>query len=184
MKKLLACLALAVACAAQADTTLDYNVLHAGKKSGAQKTVIKDDGRMHVSYSYRDNGRGPDIEEDIAVLPDKRVLMTDRRGGRKRHTQQAARTGRQAAATSATGARVGSTHERKSTAGQHRCRQRRRGGTGVEQVELVRLAEPHAERTDIPVLMAIMMLTAVMVVFFNLLADVAYAFLDPRIRYG
>jgi hypothetical protein len=72
MKKLLACLALAFAfaCAAQADTTLDYNVLHAGKKSGAQKTVIKDDGRMHVSYSYRDNGRGPDIEEDIAVLPD------------------------------------------------------------------------------------------------------------------
>jgi hypothetical protein len=70
MKKLLACLALAVACAAQADTTLDYSVLHAGKKSGAQKTVIKDDGRMHVSYSYRDNGRGPDIEEDIAVLPD------------------------------------------------------------------------------------------------------------------
>ena len=32
--------------------------------------------------------------------------------------------------------------------------------------------------------MAIMMLTAAMVVFFNLLADVAYAFLDPRIRYG
>jgi hypothetical protein len=70
LKTLLACLALAVACAAQADTTIDYNVLHAGKKSGAQKTVAKDDGRVHVSYSYRDNGRGPDIEEDIAVLPD------------------------------------------------------------------------------------------------------------------
>jgi hypothetical protein len=72
MKKLLACLAFALtlACAAHADTTLDYNVLHAGKKSGAQKTVIKDGGRMHVSYSYRDNGRGPDIEENIAVLPD------------------------------------------------------------------------------------------------------------------
>ena len=70
MKKLIACLALAVACAAQADTTLDYNVLHAGKKSGAQKTVIQDDGRLHVSYSHRDNGRGPDIEEDIALLPD------------------------------------------------------------------------------------------------------------------
>ncbi|HEU4515981.1 MAG TPA: amidohydrolase family protein [Steroidobacteraceae bacterium] len=70
MKNLLACLAFAVACAAQADTTLDYNVLHAGKKSGAQKTVIQGDGRMHVSYSYRDNGRGPDIEEDIAVQPD------------------------------------------------------------------------------------------------------------------
>ena len=70
MKKLIACLAFAVACAAQADTTLDYTVLHAGKKSGAQKTVIQDDGRMHISYSYRDNGRGPDIEEDIALLPD------------------------------------------------------------------------------------------------------------------
>ena len=49
---------------------------------------------------------------------------------------------------------------------------------------LGRLFWEHAERTDIPVLMAIMMLTATMVVFFNLLADVAYAFLDPRIRYG
>ena len=49
---------------------------------------------------------------------------------------------------------------------------------------LGRLFWEHAERTDIPVLMAIMMLTAAMVVLFNLLADVAYAFLDPRIRYG
>jgi peptide/nickel transport system permease protein len=49
---------------------------------------------------------------------------------------------------------------------------------------LGRLFWEHAERTDIPVLMAILMLTAAMVVFFNLLADVAYAFLDPRIRYG
>ena len=49
---------------------------------------------------------------------------------------------------------------------------------------LGRLFWEHAERTDIPVLMAIMMLTAAMVVIFNLLADVAYAFLDPRIRYG
>jgi peptide/nickel transport system permease protein len=49
---------------------------------------------------------------------------------------------------------------------------------------LGRLFWEHAERTDIPVLMAIMMLTATMVVAFNLLADVAYAFLDPRIRYG
>jgi hypothetical protein len=61
---------LAFAAAAGADTTLDYNVLHAGKKSGAQKTVIQGDGKIHVSYSYRDNGRGPDIEEDIALLPD------------------------------------------------------------------------------------------------------------------
>jgi hypothetical protein len=70
MKILAACLALAVAFAAQADSTLDYSVLYAGKKSGAQKVVLRDDGRMHVSYSYRDNGRGPDIEEDITLLPD------------------------------------------------------------------------------------------------------------------
>jgi hypothetical protein len=32
--------------------------------------MIRDDGRRHVTYSYRDNGRGPDIEEDIALAPD------------------------------------------------------------------------------------------------------------------
>ncbi len=80
MKTLFGCLALAVTFAAQADTTLDYNVLHAGTKSGAQKTVIGDDGRMHVSYSYRDNGRGPDIEEVIALLPDGTIRSYRQRG--------------------------------------------------------------------------------------------------------
>ena len=47
-----------------------------------------------------------------------------------------------------------------------------------------RLFWEHAERTDIPVLMAIMLFTSTLVVLFNLLADVAYAYLDPRIRYG
>jgi peptide/nickel transport system permease protein len=37
---------------------------------------------------------------------------------------------------------------------------------------------------DYPTLMAITMLTAVLIVLGNLLADVAYAFVDPRIRYG
>ncbi|HWN05594.1 MAG TPA: amidohydrolase family protein [Steroidobacteraceae bacterium] len=70
MKTLTILAALAFASAAGADTALHYDVLHAGKKSGAQKTVIQGDGKIHVSYSYRDNGRGPDIEEDIALLPD------------------------------------------------------------------------------------------------------------------
>jgi imidazolonepropionase-like amidohydrolase len=70
MKPILASLALSLAFAAHADTTLDYDVLHEGKKSGALKTVVKDGGARHVSYSYRDNGRGPDIEEDITLLPD------------------------------------------------------------------------------------------------------------------
>ena len=36
---------------------------------------------------------------------------------------------------------------------------------------------------DYPVLMGILLLGSVMVVVFNLLADVVYGILDPRIRY-
>jgi len=46
-----------------------------------------------------------------------------------------------------------------------------------------RLFFEHAEKTDIPVLMAIMLFTSVLVVVCNLLADVGYAMIDPRIRY-
>jgi hypothetical protein len=70
MRILFAWLALAFAIPAIADTTLDYNVLYTGTKAGSQKVVTGNDGRMHVSFTYRDNGRGPDSEEDIAVLPD------------------------------------------------------------------------------------------------------------------
>jgi peptide/nickel transport system permease protein len=40
-----------------------------------------------------------------------------------------------------------------------------------------------AERTDIPVLMATMLLVAVLTVIANLIADALYAVADPRIRY-
>jgi peptide/nickel transport system permease protein len=46
-----------------------------------------------------------------------------------------------------------------------------------------RLFWEHAEKTDIPVLMAVMLFTSVLVVLCNLLADVGYGYLDPRIRY-
>jgi peptide/nickel transport system permease protein len=36
---------------------------------------------------------------------------------------------------------------------------------------------------DFPVSMAVLMFLAVLVVVFNLLADLTYGFLDPRIRY-
>ena len=81
MKSLFACVALAVAAPALADSTLDYDVLYAGTKSGALRTVVGEDGRMHVSFSYRDNGRGPDSEEDIALLPDG-TLKSYRQTGR------------------------------------------------------------------------------------------------------
>ncbi|MCY4519214.1 MAG: ABC transporter permease [Caldilineaceae bacterium] len=41
-----------------------------------------------------------------------------------------------------------------------------------------------AERTDIPVLMAIMLFVAVITVLFNLIADIFYAVVDPRISYS
>lgn len=71
MKGFLPALALvfALAPAARADSTQEYNVLFSGTSSGAL-TVVRDDGRTRVSFTYRDNGRGPDIEEDIALLPD------------------------------------------------------------------------------------------------------------------
>ena len=37
---------------------------------------------------------------------------------------------------------------------------------------------------DVNVLLAWLMVTSVLVVLFNLIADVLYAVLDPRIRYG
>jgi peptide/nickel transport system permease protein len=45
-----------------------------------------------------------------------------------------------------------------------------------------RLFIDHTERADFPVLMGILMLIALAVVVFQILTDVAYSFLDPRIR--
>jgi peptide/nickel transport system permease protein len=47
-----------------------------------------------------------------------------------------------------------------------------------------RLFFQSAMRRDYPVLMAVVMITAVLIVFSNLLADFVYALVDPRIRYG
>jgi peptide/nickel transport system permease protein len=46
-----------------------------------------------------------------------------------------------------------------------------------------RLFFQSALRRDYPVLMAIVMFTSVLIVLANLLADLAYAYVDPRIRY-
>ncbi len=46
-----------------------------------------------------------------------------------------------------------------------------------------RLFFDSAQRGDYTVLMGILMISATLIIFFNLAADVAYAFLDPRIRY-
>jgi peptide/nickel transport system permease protein len=47
-----------------------------------------------------------------------------------------------------------------------------------------RLFLDHIDRADLPVVMGILMLIAVAVVVFQLITDIVYAWLDPRIRYG
>ncbi|HJW83694.1 MAG TPA: ABC transporter permease, partial [Anaerolineae bacterium] len=46
-----------------------------------------------------------------------------------------------------------------------------------------RLFLDHLERVDVPVVMGILMMISVAVVVFQLITDVVYAWLDPRIRY-
>ena len=47
-----------------------------------------------------------------------------------------------------------------------------------------RLFVDHATRVDYPVLMGLVMSVAALVVVFSLVADIIYAYLDPRIRYS
>ena len=47
-----------------------------------------------------------------------------------------------------------------------------------------RLFLDHVNRLDVPVIMGILMLIAVAVVVFQIITDIVYAWLDPRIRYG
>jgi len=46
-----------------------------------------------------------------------------------------------------------------------------------------RLFVDHVSRGDTPVVMGILMIIALAVVIFQLLTDILYAWLDPRIRY-
>jgi len=46
-----------------------------------------------------------------------------------------------------------------------------------------RLFYSAASRVDFPILMAIIMINATLIILFNLIADIVYAFLDPRIRF-
>lgn len=41
-----------------------------------------------------------------------------------------------------------------------------------------------AQRVDYPLLMGIILINAFLIIFFNLVADIVYAYLDPRIRYS
>lgn len=50
--------------------TTEHSVLFSGKVSGSQTTTTVKNGELHVVFTYRDNGRGPDIDEIIRVDAD------------------------------------------------------------------------------------------------------------------
>ena len=51
---------------ARADT-YKYSVIVQGQVSGAQTTTTAPDGRVTVDFSFRNNGRGPDVREEMLV---------------------------------------------------------------------------------------------------------------------
>ena len=64
---------LALACgaaAARAADAIEYDVIFAGQLSGRQTTTVAADGSITTRLSYRNNGRGPDLEERIVVAAD------------------------------------------------------------------------------------------------------------------
>ena len=66
---LAAAFAAATAYAHSPDSATTYTVLSQGKVAGKQSVQQLPGGRVKVEYSYRDNGRGPDLFEDILVGP-------------------------------------------------------------------------------------------------------------------
>jgi hypothetical protein len=53
-----------------ADQTTRYTVLFSGEKRGEQVTTVGSDGRIKVSYTYSQNGRGPDLKEEFQLADD------------------------------------------------------------------------------------------------------------------
>jgi hypothetical protein len=58
------------ATAAQAATEYRYTMLFSGHVGGEHVTRIADDGSITTDFSYRENGRGPDYKEKLALAPD------------------------------------------------------------------------------------------------------------------
>jgi hypothetical protein len=58
------------ATAAQAGAEYRYTMLFSGHEGGEHVTRIADDGSITTDFSYRENGRGPDYKEKLALAPD------------------------------------------------------------------------------------------------------------------
>jgi hypothetical protein len=63
--------ALALASSANAAETVRYVILvDNGKKAGEQVVEHADDGKTKVHFIFKDNGRGPELDEEYTLLPD------------------------------------------------------------------------------------------------------------------
>ena len=65
---------------AHAGTTMRYTVLFQGKPAGAQTTQVADDGSISVDFSFRNNGRGPDLKEEFALAQDGTLVRYSAKG--------------------------------------------------------------------------------------------------------
>ena len=67
MNKGIRILAWIIGCAATCAQAADYVVLTQGQPAGHMRVQTLPDGRVETDYSYRDNGRGPDMRESFSL---------------------------------------------------------------------------------------------------------------------
>ena len=51
-----------------------------GARGGQQVVTVSDDGWIHVRYNFKDNGRGPDIDERFRLAPDGTIVEYHSKG--------------------------------------------------------------------------------------------------------
>ena len=70
----LVCLIL-LAAAAHAESPQRHSISFQGKVAGEQVVTRTDDGRIVVDFSYRNNGRGPDLHEEMRIDESGRLIL-------------------------------------------------------------------------------------------------------------
>ena len=70
----LACL-IVLAAAAHAEPPVHHSISFQGKVAGEQVVTRTDDGRIVVDFSYLNNGRGPDLHEEMRVDEAGRLIL-------------------------------------------------------------------------------------------------------------
>ena len=70
----LACL-IVLAATAHAAPPVRHSISFQGKVAGEQVVTTADDGRVVVDFSYRNNGRGPDLNEEMRIDEAGRLIL-------------------------------------------------------------------------------------------------------------